>query len=252
MALNEVTVKEYIQSALGIDTVAVELSDNDLTQCVAEAMRNYSRFVPLRNRESQTVQHGGIRSFVLPIDCYAVVDVEMQNPLQVIDTVDATNFNIFNNWMVMQGGYGAGYTGAEDYQTTVIWREMTGKVYSLDPDYYIEEDVQFENDDPNLPLPRKIHFYNPTGLPLRVGYIAVRPRPIEQVSPRDHDWIMKYALAHGKEILARKRGKVKVIPTAGQPIELDWAELREESREDKMMLTEELRSRTPGTPPIWG
>lgn len=252
MALREEDVKDYVLSSLGVETVGVELSDIDLTHCVEEAMLKYGRFVPLRNRESHTLHETGIRSYELPMDCYAVVEVEIQNPLQVIDMVDATNFNIFNNWLVVQGGYGMGFTNSEEYQTVMLWREMTSKVYSLDPDYYIEEDIQFENDDPNLPLPRKIHFFNPTGLPVRVNYVAVRPRPIHMVQYRDQDWIRDYALAHGKEILARKRGKIKTIPTVDQPLQLDAEELRKEAREDKAALMQELRSRTPMTPPIWG
>lgn len=252
MALSEVDVKNYVLSTLGADTVTVELSDNDLALCVSDAVQRYSRMHPMRNRESQDVQPQGIHSFNLPTGCYAVVDVELQNPLQVIDTVDATNFNIFNNWLVVQGGYGAGMTNAEDYQTTLLWRQMSGKVYSLDPDYYIEEDIQFQNDDPNLPLPRKIHIFNPTGLSVRATWMAVSDRPIEQIISRDWDWVKSWALAHAKEILSRKRGKIKTIPTAGQALELDWESLRDESREDKQALLQELRDRTPMTPPIWG
>jgi hypothetical protein len=132
---------------------------------------------------------------------------------------------------------------------------MTSKIYSLDPDYYIDEDIQIDeaSDDATAVKPRCIYFYNPTGLSYKCSWVEIGDRPLEKVTTRDEDWVLSYSLAHAKEILGRKRGKFGTLPVAGQPLELDGPALLQEAREEKAELNEDLRQRFIGVNyPVWG
>lgn len=253
MAISTESLKNYIVRSLGGSTVHVELTDDDLEIAIDESLTFYSRLNPIRDRESKKIQPGGISSFDLPPTCYNVIDVEIQSPSLVMESADPTTFNIFNNFFLMGSGTSSqGVTGTENYALYNIWRSMTMKEFSLDPDYYIEEDVQYTEDHPDILENRKIHFYNPTGLTLRVFYVPVHSRRLDQISDRDVDWVRKYAVAHAKEMLGYKRRKHKAIPMAGQTLQLDGAELVQEAMEAKAKLEDDLKFRIPLPPPVYG
>ena len=248
-------VKETIITTLGGSDVAVELTSTDLDVCIKEAVRRYSRMNPLKNREARQVAPAAISAFELKPYCRDVVDVEISNPIQNFEVMSSQEFNLFNSWHLINAGYSTGLSKADEYQLTLIWREMTSKIYSLDPDYYIDEDIQFDetSDDVTATKPRCIHFFNPTGLSFKCSWIEVADRPLEKVTSRDEDWVLDYSLAHAKEILGRKRGKFRTLPVAGQPLELDGIALLEEAKQEKLELNEELRQRFIGVNyPVWG
>lgn len=248
---------ERITTSLGGRSVGVELTHEDLALCVEEALRRYSRQNPLKRRVAQTAPARHVNKYVIAPSAYSVYDVQFQNPLQVIETpLDSGSINIFNP--LTNGTSGGGYGGApkaEDYELMLQWREMTGRVYSLEPDYYFDDDPQPDGttDDIGDYAPKALWIFNPTGWPLRVSWQEVQPRPLDKVSYSDEDWVLDWATAVGKQILARKRGKVETIPMAGQQIKLDGEVLRQEAIADFERLEKDLRARFVGLPaPIWG
>jgi hypothetical protein len=252
--LTESKVFDFVRTSLGAEDVAVELTDHDLKKCVDLAMLKYSRYNPLQNREAKFVPPQTLEGYDLPPFTYNVIDIQIQDPLRIFETLNSQEFNLFNSWHLQRQGYSGGISNAEEYALTVMWRELTQRVYSLEPDYYVDWDRQVDEggDDETRVLPKKIYFFNPTGLQMRVSYMALRPRPLERVEPMDEDWVEEYALAHAKEILGRKRGKFRTIPNAGQPLELDGMSLLQEAKAEKAELTQDLKDRTHYEYPIWG
>lgn len=256
MPLTASEVFEEVVTSLGGSSVAVELTERDLQIALKDAMRRYSRSFPLRDRESAVISPQGLRTVELHPETYAVTEVEFQDSLNVIEGKEALTFDVFLPYQIIGAqGIGAGGTvDAFEYGLLKQWRDITRREFSLEPDWYFEEDVQFDESDDVTALPRKFHAFNPTGLNQRVMFVALRRRELRQVSPRDEDWVIGWTAAHAKEILGRKRNKHKNIPTAGeQVLKLDGSDLLEEARVEKEALIEDLKGRSMGMPsPIYG
>ena len=60
------------------------------------------------------------------------------------------------------------------------------------------------------------------------------------IHPYYHNWIQRYALACAKGILGSIRGKYKSLPSPGGGAMLDGDLLRQESKEEKTALAEDL------------
>ncbi len=65
--------------------------------------------------------------------------------------------------------------------------------------------------------------------------------PYDNINSIGKDWIRDYALALTKEILGHIRGKFRSIPIPGDSVELDWAELFQQAKEEKDALITRLR-----------
>lgn len=250
-------VDEYVLGSLGAESVGVELTDPDLKLCRDDAVRRYSRANPLQRRAAYVVPPQNINKYVVFPGTYSVMDVQIQNALQTIESpIDSQGINLFNPLMTINTGYGGlGVPKAEDYELLLEWRQMTGREYSIEPDYYFDEDQQPDGstDDEGDYAPKAMWIFNPSGLTVKASWVEVSVRPMDKVSPNDEDWVLSWALAHAKSILGRKRGKVESIPMASQPIKLDGATLLKEAAVEKEALLEDLHNRFIGIPsPIWG
>jgi hypothetical protein len=244
MELTKDEIFHEVLHTLGVDGVDVELTEKDLEVALKDSMRRYSRANPLRDRESMVLPAFGIKTVPVHPETYAVIDVQFQDQLQVLEGRDHISFNIFNSWQVIGAGYGGGGMGDTfEYAVLKQWRDLTRREFSLEPDWYFEQDQQYAEADDVTPVPRRIHFFNPTGLDTNVMWVCVRARNLKEVIPRDHDWIIDWTAAHSKEILGRKRGKFRKIPSAGQPLEMDGPALIEEAKMEKSELSVTLKDR---------
>ena len=247
MALKAKDVDDHVFISLGAESIGVELTERDLEICRNDSLRRYSRANPLKRRMAVAVPPTKLNKYPAQPGTYSVMDVQIQGTMQTLDLpLDSHGFNIFNPLMTINSGYGG--TGApkpEDYELLLQWRQMTGRVYSLEPDYWFDDDPQPDGLTADIGdfAPKAMWIFNPSGLTVKASWIEVSQRPIDKVSPRDEDWVLSWALAHGKEILGRKRGKVETIPMAGQPVKLDGATLLAEAKEEKEALLEDLHSR---------
>jgi hypothetical protein len=76
---------------------------------------------------------------------------------------------------------------------------------------------------------------------------------MQNIPDTDVDWVLNYATARCKRILARVLGKFKGVPNLeGGVDELDAEELREEAKEEEAALIEEIRNRRRPLPPVVG
>jgi hypothetical protein len=255
MPLSDNYINEYVLTTLGAESVGVELTERDLEVCRKESLRHYNRQNPLKRRMGEVVPPQRITKYPLQPGSYNVTDVQFQNALQTMEALDSQTFNLFNNVLLTQHGYGGTSIRAEDYELTLMWRKMTGRVFSLDNDFHVDDDPQPDGSTADYGdyAPKCIYIYNGTGLDVRASWYELSVRPSDKVPVRDEEWVLEYALAHGKEILGRKRSRVKTIPMAGQQLQLDGEALLAEAREDKLRLVEDLRHRYLGeVAPIWG
>jgi hypothetical protein len=257
MPLRDRDVDTYINETLGGESVTVELTDNDFANCRKDALRRYSRQNPVQRRIAHVVPPQNINKYRLQPGAYSAIFVELQGVLQTIETpVDSNTINLFNPLMTINTGYGGlGVPKAEDYELLLQWRQMTGREFSVEPDYWIHEDLQPDGstEDEGDLAPMTMWIFNPSGMSVKASWVELSQRTLDRVSPRDEDWILDWAVAHAKQILGRKRGKVESIPMASQAIKLDGATLLAEAREEKDRLLEDLHYRFIGeVPAIWG
>jgi hypothetical protein len=257
MSMKDKDIDDYVFVTLGAENVGVELTTTDLAVCRADSLRRYSRVNPLQRRIAYAVPAQNINKYPSTPGAYSVMDVQIQNALQTIESpIDSNGINLFNPLLTMNTGYGGlGVPKAEDYELLLEWRQMTGREYSVEPDYWWDDDPQPDSSrgDVGTYAAKAMWIFNPSGLTVKASWVEVSVRPLDKVSPRDEDWILSWALAHAKEVLGRKRSKVKTIPMASQAIELDGVALIAEAKKEKEELIEDLHHRFISIPgPVWG
>jgi len=245
MALDLVSLRAWIRRQLGFPTVVVELTDDQIDDCVTAALEAYSSLLPTQKR--LTVQGGaGIQRYTLAAGTYgrAVVDVEVELSRAIggeIDIFDAASVMRTFGDPSMSGGY-------PDYAMQIQASNAAQLVLSAD----FEWDVTLGDDpktDPGYlfvsPLP---------SIGRRYTLVCAVDHTPESIPSHSHRWAKDYALAHAMVVLGRIRRKFGQIQGTQTTLETDGAQLVQEGQEriDKLAEWLEQNKRSVMIAPIRG
>jgi hypothetical protein len=248
---NEMTpalVRAEIETRLGISGVAVELCDRDFDSVLAEAVRQINRNVPPRAREALVVTTATkkyrIDNVVLPKKMIGVVNVEFVDPAYISQGIDP-----FDPWWTLGAGMSIGGDTIAEYEQKLVYMEQAREVMGSDAswqgswegaEYYLYVDIR---------------------RPLQCAYeYTWRITPDDDVDTGIQllpdsliDWLLDYATARAKEILARIRNKFVGVPMPdGSVSETDAGTILEEGRTDQKELLDMLKKRRRPLPPVFG
>jgi len=125
------------------------------------------------------------------------------------------------------------------------WIQNTNKLLSLDPKWErLQGNLLLLDPPPSLGSP-VIYEYTPV---YDIGGTVFNTELFNDtagsnIPSTEHYiqlWIMKYALAHTKEILGRVRSRFSAYPSGEETVELDGAALLQEAKDEKIALMQEL------------
>ena len=238
-------VRAEINTRLGYSGVAVELCDADYTSVLTNAIRQINRNVPMRGRSALVVsesvkkyriddKHPGLRG---------VTSVQFVDNRLLAHSIDP-----FDPWY-NDRFFGVGGDTIGEYVQTLQYMEMSREVTGADPDWT----PGWEG--------REFYLYIDIHRPMNCMYIytwGVTPDDdpdtgIQLLPEGVIDWVLDYATASAKIILARIRDKFRGVPQPdGNVLETDASTILEEGREDQTRLMEDIKKRRRPLPPVLG
>lgn len=228
--------QKFIMSKLGAPYRVVELSQDQLQEALKRSVRQLASVKPIFKYSTFNILSGvqGYNLTTLNKPFGSGITDLWDQPL----TSPAGEFNEFEYYRLRQPPY-------------VDMGEML-----IDKIYYKEISMltgtQFD------------WHWDPDTTTILITPTPIRSRPasyqynaganlIEEVRPSDQGWVVDYALAIAKEMLARVRGKFQGVPGNELPVNTDWSELLREGLEKQDALVESLvNNRGSWTPPIKG
>lgn len=225
----EQTIKDFVLARLGFPTVRIELTDFQIQTCMEEAISKLEYFAPHWMTQYAVFDtSANINVYELPpAVANGLTDIFYKKALFTLGATPGsleydfaimffTNTGLFNNYNVNQ------YMLMQMYLKQInkvlgrgtSWNLINGKYLQIFPVPSSQDEVILE-------------------------FRALDPTTIH---PAYKNWIQRYSLAIAKEILGRARSKYQSLPGPGGGTVLDGASLLAESKEEKALLLEELKT----------
>ena len=242
--------RSEIETMLGGSSVAVELNPTDLNKCLKDALREYNHNRPLRlwrsvdvtsAKDKYDVTENGIMG-LLRVD-FVQSDLGLQKYYEDPFYLDA--FSTKSNTV------GGAFNTVGDYHQSLSYRENAREIMSAENEWT----QQWEGD--------KLYLY--VSAPFSPRYVAYQAafgyafdetdttRGIQLLPQDDAQWVIDYATAKAKQILARVRGKFQgVVDPNGSMQQLDSQQLQREAKEEMKELKQQIKRRQRPLPPIIG
>jgi hypothetical protein len=232
-------VQSYMMDTLGAGVITVELTRSQVFQCVLAAVAEYSRLLPLTLYNTISVPRRGRVNLTQAGYGRGLIDVRVDRP-----TGFPSGFGFSYPISALTAGYAGGsVTGIGSLRIGELeelfgFYEMASRVLSAE--------FEWEWDAPWL------YVANVPSSVRKVFYAVSDDHIVQTVPSPDRLWINKYATARAKGILGSIRGKYQSVNTPGGGTSLDGNELRQESATELEQLLDELRTKIPDRPFIWG
>lgn len=228
--LDEQELIDYVRDNLGAGAWKVELTEDQIKQAINEAMRRYSRRIPITGFEKLTLSTN-VSKYTLNYDTgFGVYNVEFVAP----DPKPSAIFyaNLLDVAPIRTNRFA-------DYDYFLRWRKTFMRVTSVEPDWFYDDNEH------------SLWIYNPL-TDYQAGVFTYHPRLLSEVHPSHEEWVRDYTLARSKYILGLNRSKFQgAIPGPSRDITTDGQELKTEAQDKMKELEERLLSMQHDQPPIF-
>lgn len=213
-------LKNYIMRQLGFPVWNVEVTPQQILDCIQDALSLFGEWVPLRRPGSVQMKLGSYR-YLEGVDVgYGVADVQFVEPNPV--PTEIFYGNLINPAPLFR-------TGLDEYDTFLRWRKTWTRVTSIRPDWFYDESEQV------------LYIHNPVERFL-CGVICYFPYPNTQsLSPIGSRWVKEFALAKSRFLQGDLWMKFSgAIPGPVKDIQLD-ATRRDSAQTEMDKLKEQLK-----------
>jgi hypothetical protein len=215
----------YILRQLGAPVWNVEITKQQILDCIQDALNLFSEWLPLRKPQSLQLTRGRF-SYLEGVDVgYGVADVSFVEPNPV--PTEIFYGNLINPAPLFR-------TGLDEYDTFLRWRKTWQRVTSIKPDWFYDDSE------------RTLYIHNPIERYL-AGVIAYFPySSTSSLTPVGSRWVKEYALAKSRFLLAEVWMKFSgAIPGPIKDLQLDQGK-RESAKQDMDKLVEQLKGMQTG------
>lgn len=219
----------YILRQLGSPVWSVELSRQQVLDCIQDALSLFSQWVPKTKAGALTLVRGQYRYLEGEDVGLGVAKVDFVEPNPV--PTEIFYGNLINPAPLFR-------LGLDEYDTFLRWRKTWQRVTSIRPDWYYDDSEQC------------LYIHNPIERYM-AGVICYFPwERTETLSMTGSDWVKRYALAKAQlrlgEIWMKYSG---AIPGPGRNIQLD-NQKREAAKQEVDKLETQLKGMQLTTPAI--
>jgi len=231
----EQTIKDYVLARLGHPTVRVELTDFQIQICIEEATSKLEYHAPHWMKQ------------------YAVLDASANVNLYELPQEIANNLT---DVYFRRGIFTLGATpGSLEYDFAIMFFTNTGLFNNYNVSQYMLMQMYLKQINKVLGNSTSWDLINNKYLqifpiPSSSDEIILEFRGLDAatIHPAYKNWIQRYTLAVAKEILGRARSKYQTLPGPGGGTRLDGDALLAESKEEKQLLLEELKTEIQNPP----
>jgi hypothetical protein len=229
------TIKDYVFARLGHPTVRVELTDFQIQICIEEATSKLEYHAPHWMKQ------------------YAVLDSSANINVYELPQEIANNLT---DVYFRKGIFNLGATpGSLEYDFAIMFFTNTGLFNNYNVSQYMLMQMYLKQINKVLGKSTSWDLINNKYLqifpvPDSSDEIILEFRGIDgaTIHPAYKNWIQRYTLAVAKEILGRARSKYQTLPGPGGGTRLDGETLLAESKEEKQLLLEELKTEIENPP----
>lgn len=220
-------LKQYILRQLGYPVWTVEMTPQQILDCIQDALVKYSQWCPLRTYRVLQISSNQFRYLVGEDNGMGVVDVQFVAPTSTPGAIFYAN--LIDPTPILK-------TGVDDLDTFYRWRKTFQRVTAITPDWYFSEEENC------------LYIHNPIERYHATAFIDKYWTDTEKLPYRGADWVKQYAVARARyqygEILSKFSG---AIPGPVQNLTLDQTK-RAEAKEAMDKLEEKLFGMQESTP----
>jgi hypothetical protein len=213
-------LKNYIIRQLGGPTWNVELTNQQILDCIQDGLSLYSQWVPNIKVGTLVLIRGQFR-YLQGVNVglgVARVDFVEPNPVPT----EIFYGNLINPAPLFR-------TGMDEYDTFLRWRKTWQRVTSIRPDWFYDD------------MEEALYIHNPIER-YQAGVFCYWPHErTEKLPAAGADWVKRYALARSRLLLGEVWMKFSgAIPGPAKDIQLDQSK-REKAQEEIDKLMEQLK-----------
>lgn len=223
--------RQFILSALGYPIVKVELTDEQIQECIDKAIFKFMQYrTPEREQRYLSVNSGsGMVKLPLDMPKEEIIEVTYSPNADIFAQLSGSGESFYLTYYMQNSGG----TFLSDFYVAMAYKETMEQTLGIWPSYELlsGKDVDGSNYD-------YIRLSPKPNLGLKLGILFSRPMTEEEADQQD--WIHKYSLAWAKEILGRVRSKYGSVPGPSGEMSLDGATLLSESQQEKEKLETEI------------
>lgn len=222
-------LKNYIMRQLGAPTWHVELTNQQVLDCIQDALGLFSQWVPRTKVGTLQMVRGQYRYLEGEDVGLGIAKIDFVEPNPV--PTEIFYGNLINPAPLFR-------LGLDEYDTFLRWRKTWQRVTSVRPDWYYDESEAV------------LYIHNPIERYQAGIFIYALWEQTQNLSVTGADWVKKYSLALSRRLLGETWMKFSgAIPGPGQNIQLDQ-QRRELAQREIDKLEEQLKGMQLHTPAL--
>lgn len=222
-------LSNYIMRQLGSPTWQVELSNQQILDCIQDALSMFSQWVPNIKVGGLSMVRGQYRYLDGEDVGLGVAKVEFVEPNPV--PTEIFYGNMINPAPLFR-------LGLDEYDTFLRWRKTWQRVTSVRPDWFYDD------------MEHCLYIHNPIERYHAGIFCYWLHERTENLTVTGADWVKKYSLAKSRYLLGEIWMKFSgAIPGPAQNLQLDQAR-RDKAQEEINKLEEQLRGMQLHTPAV--
>jgi hypothetical protein len=220
-------LSNYVMRQLGWPTWNVELTKQQILDCIQDALQKYSVWCPCVRVAALKLERGRFRYLEDEDVGQGVVNVEFVEPNPV--PTEIFYGNLINPAPLFR-------TGLDEYNSFLLWRKTWQRVTSIKPDWLYDE------------YERALYIHNPIERYKASVYIYASWRFTERLSAQGSMWVKEFALERARHLHGETMAKFGgAIPGPMKDLQLDQAR-RDKAEVRLKELLEELKGMQTSTP----
>lgn len=233
---NETYIIDWVRKKLADPTVAVELDEVQITQCIDDVLEEFSKYRPIEQIVSQQYERG---HYLIdpPTGAIGVLDVEfVRNDYATYESVEGAL--LYDPFYFLSAG-GISGIDVQTYDMVRHWLEIISREFGSEEGYLLLDDGRIF-----VQVPGTFNVMIKWAVPL--ADLTDIHRPYQQL-------FLKLTLAKCRQILGNIRGKfAQGVPGAGTMIQLDGDYMRTKGEADEEKFMDELIRTSPHYLPSLG
>jgi len=229
-------LRKFVWGMLGAPQVKVELTEEDVTECINMAIDRYLYYLtPDLDYHYFSGPNYGAQEYLLPVEIpkKAIYEVIYQPNSDIFTNLSGSGESFLLTYYMQNSGG----TFLSDFYVAMSYKETMERTLGIQPSY---EFLSRPYPGPNDMMRDFIRIYPKSTSSVR---LAIKySRMLSEYETDAAIWIKKYALAWAKEKLGRVRSKYASVPGPTGDMSLDGGTLLQESATEKEALILELIS----------
>lgn len=227
--------RDWIWSMLGYPQVRVELTEEQITQCIDMAIGRYLDF-RMPNPTYHYEHIGPGQTWIeLPkwLSHSDIIEITYSPGADIFTQLSGSGESFYLTYYLQN----TGGTFLSDFYVAMAYRETMETTLGIRPTYEFVSGVNKDGETRDY-----IRVHPKPSMAISVAILHNAPMTEEEIDNKQ--WIRKYALTWAKEMLGRIRSKYGSVPSPTGEMQLDGQTLLQEAMQDRQSLEESLLMRS--------